>query len=134
MRWIHDAVQDKATVHHNTTGWSDVVCTDAERADVFALATARHIAGTLFKHHRGHVAPLLRMDADAEAIADVRAGLVEEDPPVPHIFPDLFEEEEDKAEMPEHEVPEPEDAHEEAPIPVLNRFLALHIVCTPSVG
>ena len=30
--------------------------------------------------------------------------------------------------MPEHEAPEPEDAHEEAPIPVLNRFLALRTV------
>ena len=28
----------------------------------------------------------------------------------------------------EHEAPEPEDAHEEAPIPVLNRFFALRIV------
>ena len=31
-------------------------------------------------------------------------------------------------EMREHQVPEPEDAHEEAPVPVLNRFLALRIV------
>ena len=30
--------------------------------------------------------------------------------------------------MPEHETPEPEDAHEEAPIPVLNRFLAQRTV------
>ena len=43
------------------------------------------------------------------------------------MFPELFEEEDDEPEMPEHEVPEPEDAHEEA-LPVLDRFLALRIV------
>ena len=46
---------------------------------------------------------------------EVGGGLVDEDPPVPHMFPDLFEEEDDEPEMPEHEVAEPEDAHEEAP-------------------
>ena len=40
----------------------------------------------------------------------------------------ISSEEDDEPEMPEHEVPEPEDAHEETPIPVLNRFLALRIV------
>ena len=30
--------------------------------------------------------------------------------------------------MPEHEAPEPEDAHEEAPIPVLKLFSALRTV------
>ena len=56
------------------------------------------------------------------------------------MFPDLFDEEDDEPELPEHEVPEPEGAHEEAPIPVLNRFLALRIGCgdglrrIPSVG
>ena len=44
------------------------------------------------------------------------------------MYPVLFEEEEDEPKMPEHEVPEPEDVHEEAPIPVLNRFLALRTV------
>ena len=110
------------------------VCTDAEGADVLALATARHIAGTLFKHHRGLPAPELRTDADAGEADDVP---VHEDPP--DVFPDLFEEEDEEPDMPEHEVPEPEDAHEEAPVPVLNRFLALRIVYgdglrrTPSV-
>ena len=55
------------------------------------------------------------------------------------MFPELFEEE-DEPELPEHEAPEPEDVHEEAPIPVLNRLLALRIVYgdglrrMPSVG
>ena len=31
-------------------------------------------SGKLFRHHRGHLAPELRMDADVEAIADVRGG------------------------------------------------------------
>ena len=46
---------------------------------------------------------------------EVGDGPLDEDPPVPHMFPDHFEEEDDKPEMPEHEVAEPEDAHEEAP-------------------
>ena len=135
MRWTHDAVQEIATMHHNTAAWSDTVCTDAERADVLALATARHIAGTLFKHHRGHPAPELRTDAD---VGEADGGLVHEDPP--DVYQDLFEEEDDEPELPEREVPKPEDVHEEAPIPVLNRFLALRIVFgdglrrTPSVG
>ena len=36
--------------------------------------------------------------------------------------------EDDESDLPEHEVPEPEDAHEEAPVPVLNRIQALRIV------
>ena len=122
-------------MRHNTAAWSDIVCTDAEGADVLALATARHIAGTLFKHHRGLPAPELRTDADA---GEADGGPVHEDPP--DVFPDLFEEEDEEPEMPEHEVPEPEDVHEEAPVPVLNRFLALRIVYgdglrrMPSVG
>ena len=110
-------------MRHNTAAWSDIVCTDAERADVFDTATARHITATLFKHHRGLPAPELRADADVDEVGDVP---VHEDPP--DVFPELFEEEEDEPEMPEHEVPEPEDAHEEVAIPVLNRFLALRIV------
>ena len=110
-------------MRHNTAAWSDIVCTDAEGADVLPLATARHIAGTLFKHHRGLPAPELRTDADVDEVGDVP---VHKDPP--NVFPDLFEEEDDEPEMPEHEVPEPKDAHEEAPIPFLNRFLALCIV------
>ena len=135
MRWTHDALKEIATMRHNTAAWSGIVCTDAEGADVLALATARHIAGTLFKHHRGLPAPELRTDADAGEADDVP---VHEDPP--DVFPDLFEEEDEEPDMPEHEVPEPEDAHEEAPVPVLNRFLALRIVYgdglrrMPSVG
>ena len=110
-------------MHHNTAAWSDIVCTDAERADVLALATARHNAGTLFKHHRGHATPELRAGPD---VGEADGGLVHEDPP--DVYPDLFEEEDDEPERPEHEVPKPEDVHEEAPIPVLNRFLALRIV------
>ena len=83
----------------------------AEGADVLPLATARHIAGTLFRHHRGLPAPELRTDADA---GEADGGPVHEDPP--DVFPDLFEEEDDEPDMPEHEVPEPEDAHEEAPV------------------
>ena len=122
-------------MRHNTAAWSDIVGTDAEATDVLALATARHIAGTLFKHHRGLPAPELRTDADAGEADD---GPVHEDPP--DVFPDLFEEEDEEPEMPEHEVPEPEEVHEEAPVPVLNRFLALRIVYgdglrrMPSVG
>ena len=123
MRWTHDALKDIATMRHNTAAWSDIVCTDTEGADVLPLATARHIAGTLFKHHRGLSASELRTDADA---GEADGGPVHEDPP--DVFPDLFEEEDDEPDMPEHEVPEPEDAHEEAPVPVLNRFLALRIV------
>ena len=89
-------------------------------------------AGTLFKHHRGHPAPELRADAD---VGEADGGLVHEDPP--DMYLDLFEEEDDEPE-PEHEAPEPKDVHEEAPIPVLNRFLALRIVHglrgIPSVG
>ena len=114
MRWTHDALKDIATMHHNTAAWSDIFRTDAEGADVLPLATARHIAGTLLKHHRGLPAPELRTDADLDEV---------------HVFPDPFEEEDDEPEMPEHEVPQPEDAHDEAPVPVLNRFLALRIVC-----
>ena len=120
---------------HDASAWSDIVCTDAERADVRPLATARHIAGTLFKHHRGHSAPELRAGAD---MGEADGGLVHEDPP--DVYPDLFEEEDDEPELPEHEVPKPEDVRKEAPIPVLNRFLALRIVYgdglrrTPSVG
>ena len=58
--WTHDALQEIATMHHNTAAWSDIVCTDAKRADVLAFATPRHIAGTLFKHHRRRVALELR--------------------------------------------------------------------------
>ena len=123
MRWTHDTMRNIATMRHNTAAWSDIVCTDAEGADVFALATARHIAGTLFKHHRGLPAPELRADADVDEVGDFP---VHEDPP--DVFPDLFEEEDDEQDLPEHEVPEPEDAHEKAPVPVLNRFLALRIV------
>ena len=108
---------------HNTAAWSDIVCADAERADVLALATARHIEGTLFRHRRGHPAPEVRADADVDEVGDVP---VHEDPP--DVYPDLFEEEDDEPELPEHEAPEPEDAHEEAPIPFLNRFLARRIV------
>ena len=54
MRWTHDALKDIATMRHNTAAWSDIVCTDAEGADVLPLATARHIAGTLFMHHHGN--------------------------------------------------------------------------------
>ena len=110
-------------MRHNTAAWSDIVCTNAEGADVLLLATARHIPGTLFKHHHGLTAPELRTDADA---GDADGGPVHEDPP--DVFPDLFEEEDDEPGILEHEEPEPEDAHEEAPVPVLNRFLALRIV------
>ena len=135
MRRTHDALKEIATMRHNTAAWSDIVGTDAEATDVLALATARHIAGTLFKHHRGLPAPELRTDADAGEADD---GPVHEDPP--DEFPDLFEEEDEEPNMPEHEVPEPEEVHEEAPVPVLNRFLALRIVYgdglrrMPSVG
>ena len=117
MRWTHDALKEIATMRHNTAAWSDIVCTDAEGADVFPLATARHIAGTLFKHHRGLSAPELRSDADAGEVGDVP---VHEDPP--YVFPDLFEEEDDEPEMPEHEVQEPEDAHKKGkPCLILSR-------------
>ena len=52
--------------------------------------------------------------------------VVDEDPS--DMILELFEEEDDEPDLPEHEAPEPEDAHEEAPIPVLNRSLALRIV------
>ena len=45
---------------------------------------------------------------------------------LPDACPEVFEEE--LVDEPEIEAPEPEDAHEEAPIPVLNRFLAPCIV------
>ena len=44
------------------------------------------------------------------------------------VFSEFVEEEEDEHELPEDEMPEPEDAHEWVPVPVLNRFLALRIV------
>ena len=130
MRWTHDAVSRTATLHRNTAAWSDVVCTDAEREDVLALATARHIAGTLFKHHPGHPAPELRTCADVEPIADVDGVPVDEDPPVPHMVPELFEEEESEPDMLAPDGPETEEAHEKNGTPVLNRFLALCIVCS----
>ena len=68
------------------------------------------------------------MDADVEATAHMHSGPVDEDPPVPHMFPALFKEEEAQTELPEHDVSQPEDADEEAPIQVLNRFVALRIV------
>ena len=58
---------------------------------------AHHIAGTLFKPRPP--APELRTDADVEPIEDVNGGPVDEDPPVPHMFPELFEEEEDEPDM-----------------------------------
>ena len=39
--WTHDAAQEIATMHHNTAAWSDIVCTEAQRADVLAFATPR---------------------------------------------------------------------------------------------
>ena len=39
--WTHDALQEIATIHHNTAACSDIVCTDALRADVFAFATSQ---------------------------------------------------------------------------------------------
>ena len=69
---------------------------------------------------RGLPAPELSADADVDEVG------VHEDPP--DVFPDLFEEEDDEPDLPQHDVPEPEDAHEEAPVPVLNRFPALRIV------
>ena len=86
MRWTHHALKEIATMRHNRAAWSDIVCTDAEGADVLALATACHIAGTLFKHHRGLPAPELRTDANADEVGDVP---VHEDPP--DVFLDLFE-------------------------------------------
>ena len=47
---------------------------------------------------------------------------MDEDPP--DMYPDLFGVEDDEPELPVHEAPEPEDVHEEAPIPVLFRFLS----------
>ena len=29
MRWTHDAMEEIATMRHNTAAWSDIVCTDA---------------------------------------------------------------------------------------------------------
>ena len=72
--WTHDAVQEIATMHHNTAAWSNIVCTDAKRADVLAFATPRHIAGTVFMHHSRRVALELR-------------PIVAEDPPVPDAYP-----------------------------------------------
>ena len=72
--WTHDAVQEIATMHYNTAAWSDIVCTDAKRADVLVFATPRHIAGTVFMHHRRRVALELRT-------------IVAEDPPVPDSCP-----------------------------------------------
>ena len=95
-------------MRHNTAAWSDIVCSPVNQAEVLALATARHIARTPFKHHRGHPTPELRTDA---AVEEVGGGLVDEDPP--DMFPELFEEEE--PELPGHEMPEPEDVREEAP-------------------
>ena len=40
------------------------------------------------------------MDADVEPIADADIDPVDEDPQAPHMFPDLFEEEEDEPEIP----------------------------------
>ena len=60
-------------MHHNTAAWS-YVCSPAEQSEVRALATARHIAGTLFNHHRAHPAPELSTDAAVEEVVD-------EDPP-----------------------------------------------------
>ena len=39
--WTHDALQEIATMHHNTATWSDIVCTEAQPADVLAFATPR---------------------------------------------------------------------------------------------
>ena len=69
------ALQEIATLHHNTAAWSDIVCTDAKREDVLAFATPRHIAGTVFMHHRCRVAMELRT-------------IVAEDPPVPDAIRD----------------------------------------------
>ena len=119
MLWTHDALKEIATMRHNTAAWSDIVCTDAEGTDVLALATARHIAGTLFKHHHGLPAPELRAEKRTMNPICRRRGRRTRD---------------------EHEVREPEDAHEEAPVPGLNRFLTLRIVYgdglrrMPSVG
>ena len=123
VHWTHNAVQEIATMHHNTAAWSDIVCSPVDQAEVLALATARHIAGMLFNHHPGHLAPELRTDAALEAVG---GGPVDENPP--DMFLELFEKEDDEPELLEHEVPEAQDAHEEAPIPVLNRLLALRIV------
>ena len=111
-------------MHHNKAAWPDIVCSPVDQPEVLAFATAHHIAGTLFNHHRGHPAPELPTNA---AVEEVGGGLVVEDPP--NMFLERCEEEDDEPELPEHAVPEPEDAHEESPILVLNRFPALRIVC-----
>ena len=82
MYWTHDAVKEIATMHHNTASWSDIVCSPADQLEALTLATTRHIAGTLFKHHRGHSAPELRTDAAAE---EVGGSLVDEDPSATHV-------------------------------------------------
>ena len=87
-------------MHHNTAAWSDIVCTDAQRADVFAFATPRHIAGTVFKHHRCRVALEL---PHHRGMGPTRARRLSES---------------------ERVAPEPEDAHEEAPILVLKPILS----------
>ena len=58
-------------MHHNTATWSYIVCEDAERACVLAFATARHIAGTLFKGHRGRLAPELHTSVSVDHVVDI---------------------------------------------------------------
>ena len=53
---------------------------------------------------------------------------MDEDPPVPHVIPEHFKEEEDEPDMLAPQGPETEEAHEEDGTPVLNRFLPLRIV------
>ena len=71
-------------MHHNTATWSYIVCEDAERACVLAFATARHIAGTLFKGHRGRLAPELHTSVSVDHVVDIEPDdddIVAEDPP-----------------------------------------------------
>ena len=89
------------------------------KGDVLAVATARHI--TLCKHHHCRVASEPRRSASVGLVVDVEPDgggrLAAEDTSCLTL-----------TQMPEYEAPEPEDTHEEAPIPVLNRFSVLCIV------
>ena len=131
MTWTRSAAGDR---HDASQHSSSDVCSPTEQRDVLApqRATSQAPSSSL-------TAATPRQSSTGCHLEEVDDSLVDEDPPVPHMFPDRFEEEENECELPEHEVPEPEMRKRRRPS-VLNRFLALHVVFgdglrrTPCVG
>ena len=128
MRWTHDALQEIATMHHNHSSLVRHCLRRSRPADVLAFATAHHIAGTIFMHHRAvwrqSSTPLSPTITSSPWNKTTMTLWQRTHPCLTLILSFSKKEPLDEPEMPAHEAPEPEDEHEEAPIPVLNCFSA----------